>query len=83
MQSVSLGAFSLLLCSRITLGLQEPEHRNGIPVILRTHWSLDKMSEGSMELKEQRNNDSVASEDRISLDALNTEELTYIAKNPK
>ena len=36
-----------------------------------------------MELTEQRDNDSVASEDRISLDALNAEELTYIGKNPK
>ena len=36
-----------------------------------------------MELTEQRDNDSVASEDMISLDALSAEELTYIAKNPK
>ena len=34
-------------------------------------------------MTEQRDNDSVASEDRISLDALNAEELTYIANNPK
>ena len=41
------------------------------------------MFEGSMELTEQRDNDSGASEDRISLDTLNAEDLTYIAKNPK
>ena len=35
-----------------------------------------------MELTEQHDNDSVASEDMISLNALNAEELTYIAKNP-
>ena len=63
--------------------MQELEHRNGIPVILRTHRSLDKMSEGSMELTEQRDNDLVASEDMISLDVLNAKELTYIAKNLK
>ena len=35
-----------------------------------------------MELIEQRDNDSVASED-ISLNALSAQELAYIAKNPK
>ena len=55
-----------------------------VQVILHiTHWSLGKMSEESMELTEQRNNDSVASEDMTSLDALNAEELAYIARNPK
>ena len=41
------------------------------------------MSEGSMELTEQHDNGSVASEDMISLDALSAEELSYIARNPK
>ena len=55
-----------------------------VPVILRiTHRSLGKMSEGSMELTEKRYNDSVASEDMTSLDALSAEEMAYIAKNPK
>ena len=36
-----------------------------------------------MELTEQRDNDSVSSEDMISLDALSAKELTYITKNPK
>ena len=35
-----------------------------------------------MELTEQRDNDSVASED-ISLNTLSAQELAYIAKNPK
>ena len=83
MQSDYLGAFSLLLCSRVTFGFQEQDCRNGIPVILCTHRPLGKMSEGSMELTEQHDNDSVALEDTISLDALSTEELAYIAKNLK
>ena len=69
--------------SRVTFGFQEQDRRNSIPVILRTHRLLGKMSKGSMELTEQHDNDSVASEDTISLDALSAEELAYIAKNPK
>ena len=36
-----------------------------------------------MELTEQHDNGSVASEDMISLDALSAKELSYIVKNPK